>query len=76
MRLVECGNSDAFNSKIFLRMDERTIQSLTNPFVRWTSQTNRGLIIDDVEFSEKVVFIPYAPVGAQDVTSFRKRLKQ
>lgn len=70
------GNSDAFNSKIFLRMDERTIQSLTNPFVRWTSQTNRGLIIDDVEFSEKVVFIPYAPVGAQDVTSFRKRLKQ
>ena len=73
-QVIGYGNSDAFNSKIFLRMDERAIQSLTNPFVRWSAQTNRGLIIDDVEFSEEVVFIPYAPVNAQDVTAFRKGL--
>lgn len=66
------GNSDAFNSKVFLRMDERTIQSLTNPFVRWSAQTNRGLIIDDVEFSEEIAFIPYAPVTSEDITAFRE----
>lgn len=68
------GNSDAFNTKVFLRIDERTIQSLTNPFVRWTSQTNRGLIIDDVEFSEEITFIPYAPVTLQDVAAFRAKI--
>lgn len=67
------GSSDAFNSKIFLRMDERTIQSLTNPFVRWSSQTNRGLIIDDVEFSEEITFIPYAPVTQEDGKVFRTK---
>lgn len=68
------GNTDAFNTKVFLRIDERTIQSLTNPFVRWTSQTNRGLIIDDVEYSEEITFIPYAPVSAEDVTAFSGRV--
>ena len=65
------GNSDAFNSKIFLRIDERTIQSLTSPFIRWSAQVNRGLIIDDVEFSEEMPFIPYAPVTQADANAFR-----
>ena len=65
------GNSDAFNSKIFLRIDERTIQSLTSPFIRWSAQANRGLIIDDVEFSEEIPFIPYAPVTQSDANAFR-----
>lgn len=68
------GNSDAFNTKIFLRVDERTVQALTSPFVRWTAQTNRALIIDSVELSEEVVFIPYAPVGQKDVVSFRSQI--
>ena len=55
------GNSDAFNTKVFLRVDERTVQSLTSPFIRWTSQQNRALVSDSVEFSEEKVFIPYAP---------------
>jgi len=55
------GNSDAFNTKVFLRVDERTVQSLTSPFIRWTSQQNRALVSDSVEFSEEMVFIPYAP---------------
>jgi len=55
------GNSDAFNTKVFLRVDERTVQSLTSPYIRWTSQNNRALISDAVEFSEEMTFIPYAP---------------
>ena len=64
------GKSDAFNTKVFLRTDERTVQSLTNPFVRWTPQTNRGLIVDDVEYQEEMTFIPYAPVSAGDLPAF------
>ena len=55
----------------FLRIDERTIQSLTSPFIRWSAQVNRGLIIDDVEFSEEMPFIPYAPVTQADANAFR-----
>ena len=65
------GNSDAFNSKIFLRIDERTVQSLTSPFVRWKAQNNRAMISDDVEFSDTITFIPYAPVEQQDIVAFR-----
>lgn len=55
------GNSDAFNTKVFLRVDERTVQSLTSPFIRWTSQQNRALVSDSIEFSEEMIFIPYVP---------------
>lgn len=65
------GNSDAFNSKIFLRIDERTVQSLTGPFVRWTVQNNRAMISDAVEFSDAITFVPYAPVEQNDVVAFR-----
>ena len=65
------GNSDAFNTKVFLRVDERTVQGLTSPFVRWSSRENRALASDAIEFSEEVAFVPYAPVGADDVAAFR-----
>ena len=65
------GNSDAFNTKIFLRIDERSVQSLTSPFVRWSSQVNRGLLFDDVEFAEEIPFIPYAPATQDDANRFR-----
>jgi len=32
------GSSDAFNSKIFLRIDEKAAQSLTSPFVKWSAK--------------------------------------
>lgn len=65
------GSSDAFNSKIFLRIDERTVQSLTTPFVKWSPQNNRGLISDNVELAEETVFVPYAPVGHDDISQFK-----
>ncbi len=68
------GGSDAFNTKIFLRVDERTVQSLTSPYVRWTSQSNRALISDAVELSEEDVFVPYAPVEQQDTLAFKTQI--
>lgn len=68
------GNSDAFNTKVFLRVDERTVQSLTSPFVRWTATINRALISDSVEFSEEFTFIPYAPVVQKDVAVYRSQI--
>jgi hypothetical protein len=54
--------SDAFNTKIFLRVDEGSVRSLTNPFVKWEAAANRALLSDEVEFSEEMVFIPYSPI--------------
>ena len=65
------GTSDAFNTKVFLRIDERAIQSLTNPFVKWTVSPNRALICDPVEYTDEIVFIPYAPVIQDDRMAFR-----
>lgn len=66
------GSSDAFNTKIFLRIDERAVQSLCSPFVRWAPQENRALISDSVEFVDEFVFVPYAPVTEEDCSVFRK----
>ena len=68
------GNSDAFNTKVFLRADERTVQSLTSPFVRWSATPNRALISDAVEFSEEFSFIPYAPVEQKDVAAYKAQI--
>ena len=65
------GSSDAFNTKVFLRLDERAVQSLTSPFVRWTAQNNRALASDSVEFEKEITFIPFAPVTQNDVSIFR-----
>lgn len=65
------GNSDAFNSKIFLRIDERAVQSLTSPFVKWSAQNNRALISDSVEFSDEMRFIPFSPVGVDDLSAIK-----
>lgn len=54
--------SDAFNTKIFLRVDEGSVRSLTSPFVKWESAANRALLSDEVEFSDEIVFIPYSPI--------------
>lgn len=68
------GNTDAFNSKIFFRTDERTVQSLTNPYVKWSAQNNRALVSDSIEFSEEITFVPYAPITQDDVNKFKKQI--
>lgn len=68
------GSSDAFNTKVFLRIDERAVQSLCNPFVRWAPQENRALISDSVEFVDEFVFVPCAPVTGSDREIFIEKL--
>lgn len=70
------GSSDAFNSKLFLRIDERAVQSLTGPFVKWSAQRNRALVSDAVEFAEEQILVPYAPVTQGDVENFSACLKK
>lgn len=60
------GNSQAFNTKVFLRTEERTVQALTSPFVRWTAQENRALVWDSVELTDPVTILPFGPVTTQD----------
>jgi hypothetical protein len=56
------GGSDAFNTKIFLRIDESSVRSLTNPHIRWGTFFNRALLVDEIAYSEAVIFIPYSPI--------------
>lgn len=65
----------AFNTKVFLRIDQRSVQSLTNPFVRWTPQQDRALIADDVELTREHTFVPFAPIAKTDVTELGKALQ-
>lgn len=64
------GGAGIFNTKIFLRIDERSVQELTSPFVRWTPKLNRALVFDDVEFSDAKMIVPYSPIKASDVSSY------
>jgi hypothetical protein len=68
------GDASAFNTKIFLRADEREIQGITNPFVRWSPQPNRALVYDEVSLSEPKVFVPYSPVTSEDVSIITTKL--
>ena len=68
------GTTDAFDSKVFLRIDERSVQSLTSPLVRWTSQNNRALVSDNIEFSEDITFIPFSPITADDVNELNTKI--
>ena len=71
---IGMGGTDAFNSKVFLRVDEKTVQSLASPFIRWKAQTNRALLSDEVELEGPVKFIPFAPVTEEDIRRFRSQI--
>lgn len=71
-------SADPFNSKVFLRIDERAVQSLAGPYVKWSATRNRALAYDAVEFSEPITFVPYAPIGQaelQKLMSYRSSRK-
>ncbi|MBR6707641.1 MAG: hypothetical protein IKI84_13350 [Clostridia bacterium] len=75
-QIAPFGKSDAFDSRVFLRLDEGSVQTMTSPFVRWNSQRNRALISDRIEFSEEITFIPYSPVTAEDISVIGKIMRQ
>lgn len=68
------GTTDGFNSMIFLRIDERAVQSLTNPFVKWSPQENRALLSDSIQYAREIPFIPHAPVSKKDVDMFKEQV--
>lgn len=68
------GSSDAFNTKVFLRIDERTVQSLTSPFVKWRAKTNRALASDPVELGGEVSFVPYSPLDGSAAARMKMAL--
>lgn len=62
VKFTEHAPREDFNTKIFLKTDEASVRSLTNPFIKWNGPANRALVVDEVEFSEESVFIPYSPM--------------
>lgn len=56
----------AFNTRVFLRISERSVKGLTNPYVRWAPQDNRALISDEVEMDHECTFVPFAPIRMED----------
>lgn len=72
-QVVGFTTGESFNTKLFLRIDQSSIQSLTaNPFVRWTALPNRMLVTDSVELAEPIAGIPYSPVGSEDIGMLNK----
>ncbi len=67
------GDVSGFNTKIFLRIDERDVQEFTSPYVRWSAKENRSLLGNEIEFSDPKTFIPYAPIG--DGESLIKKIR-
>ena len=57
--------SDAFNTRIFLRLPSDSVLNLTEPGVRWNPADNRAMIYDGVAFGKEQVFIPYSPMKQQ-----------
>ncbi|HEL1593660.1 TPA: FtsK/SpoIIIE domain-containing protein, partial [Streptococcus suis] len=56
-------SNDIFNTKIFLRVDERVVQSQTSSFIHWQPQANRALLYDEIDYSGKQVIIPFSLEG-------------
>ena len=56
------GRTDAFNSKIFLRIDLNSLTRITNSLIPWAGSDNRALLCNEIDFSEEITFIPYAPI--------------
>ena len=60
------GEDTAFNTKIFLKIDERTVQSLTSPFLKWNAEENRALLYNDTELPKALPFVPFALFNSED----------
>lgn len=68
------GNSDFFDIKVLLRMDEREAQHILGPFIQWKPQHNRALIADSAYRPEPVTVIPFMPPTPQTCDSIRHTL--
>lgn len=51
---------DIFNTKIFLKIDSKSVQRQTNSIKDWKYQANRALLYDEIAGSGWLEFIPYS----------------
>ncbi|MDR2197485.1 MAG: hypothetical protein LBO07_05930 [Coriobacteriales bacterium] len=64
-------------TRIFLKTDKRTVQSLGDPsLLNWTAQDNRALVIDEAELTSPTRVIPFSPLTADDLTLLEALVEQ
>ena len=54
------------NTKILLRLDNNTAQSVLGMFTTWGVHPNRALVHDNTDFEGNLVVAPYKPVSKRD----------
>ncbi len=54
------------NTKILLRVDNNTAQSILGMFTTWSVQINRALVHDNTDLESNCVVAPYKPVSKRD----------
>lgn len=60
------GGDGYFNTKILLRMDGGTAQSILGPFTKWNVQDNRALVHDSLDLDSNITIIPFVPIQQRD----------
>lgn len=58
---------ELINSKVLLRLDERSSKNFTGPFYHWNSQENRGLFLNEVAEEKPITFIPYSSMSLKEL---------
>lgn len=65
---------DLLNTKLFLKLDERSLKQFTGPFISWKPQANRSLYLDEVAREEPISFIPYSPLNSAELKQLIEQL--
>ena len=60
------GGDGYLNTKILLRLDESSAQSILGPFTKWTVQSNRALVHDSIDLEEDTTTVPFIPLTQRD----------
>ena len=56
------GYEGYIETRIILRLNEASTQSLLGPFVHWSVQSNRVLVSDSTQLEEPTVIVPFVPL--------------
>lgn len=67
-------SSELFNTKLFLKVDARTLQSHVGPFINWKTTRNRVLYVDEIESEQPISFIPFSEISYEDYLKIEKEI--
>jgi hypothetical protein len=68
--------TDDVNTKVFLRVDESSIQNLSRQMVKWAPQSNRALVSDTVELPEPKSIIPFSPLTEEEISAIADKYRK